>query len=175
MSHRKQRFAPWGLLLLPCILSGCIDGPFFHLKKINPYIQQQWQADREKVIVFSERIDELRLLRTQIASMSPQEQTEWISKLDEILQSETSPEIRRETVLTLEKVQQRPEALAALTPLSKDKNEKVRMALVAALRQNKDQLATNTLIAMSSSDPSNNVKLSATRALGSHPSEEVKL
>lgn len=175
MSHRKQRFAPWGLLLLPCILSGCIDGPFFHLKKINPYIQEQWQADREKVIVFSERIDELRLLRTQIASMSPQEQTEWISKLDEILQSETSPEIRRETVLTLEKVQQRPEALAALTPLSKDKSEKVRMALVAALRQNKDQLATNTLIAMSSSDPSNNVKLSATRALGSHPSEEVKL
>jgi hypothetical protein len=158
MSHRKHRFAPWGLLLLPCFHSGCIDGPFFHLKKINPYIQRQWQADREKVTVFSERIDELRLLRNQIASMPPQEQSEWISKLDGIL-----------------KIQHRPEALAALTPLSKDKNEKVRMALVAALRQSKDQLATNTLMAMSSSDPSNNVKLSATRALGSHQSEEVKL
>jgi hypothetical protein len=174
MSHRKHRFAPSGLLLLSCLLSGCIDGPFFHLKKLNPYIQKQWQADREKVVVFSERIDELRLLRTQITSMSDQEQVDWITKLEQILKSETSPEIRRETVLTLEKVHHRPEALTALTSLSKDKNEKVRMALVAALRRSQDELATNTLIAMSSSDPSSNVKLSATRALGSHPSEEVK-
>jgi HEAT repeat protein len=65
-------------------------------------------------------------------------------------------------------------ALVALIPLSKYKNDKVRMALVAALRRRPDQQATNTLIAMSTSDPNNNVKLSATRALGSHKSEEVK-
>lgn len=174
MYLRKYRLALLGLLALMLSQSGCIDGPFFQLKKLNPYIQSQWQADREKVVVFSERIDELRLLRNQIASMSDQEQHDWTDKLAEILKSETSPEIRREAVLTLEKIQQRPEALAALLPLAKDKNEKVRMTLVNSLRKSQQESATNTLIAMSSSDPSNNVKLSATRALGSHKSDSVK-
>lgn len=174
MSLRKLWFAPSGLLILLLLETGCIDGPFFQLKKLNPYIQNQWQADREKVVVFSERIEELRLLRDQIASMSEQEQLDWTNKLAGILQSETSPEIRREAVLTLEKVQHRPDALAALIPLAKDKNEKVRMTLVAALRKNQEESATNTLMAMSSSDASNNVKLAATRALGSHKSDSVK-
>lgn len=174
MSHRKLWFAPLGLLTVLLLETGCIDGPFFQLKKLNPYIQNQWKADREKVVVFSERIEELRLLRDQIANMSNEEQTQWISKLSDIVKNDTSPEIRREAVLALEKVQNRPEALAAITPLAKDKNEKVRMALVAALRRSQDEIATNTLIAMSSSDPSNNVKLSATRALGGHKSEMVQ-
>jgi len=174
MSHPKLWFATAGLLCSIIPLTGCIDGPFFHLKKLNPYIQNQWKEDRKKVVVFSERIEEIRLLRNQIASMSQEEQTEWISKLNDILQNDSSPEIRREAVLTLEKVMHRPETIATLTPLAKDKNEKVRMALVSALRQSQEENATNTLIAMSSSDPSNNVKLSATRALGSHKSDEVK-
>lgn len=174
MFHRKPWFAPMGLLVLLPLVTGCTDGPFFHMKKLNPYIQSQWKQDREKVVVFSERIEELRLLRSQIASMSDQEQADWVAKLGEMLKTETSPEVRRETVLTLESVQQRPDAIAVLTPLAKDKNEKVRMALVAALRRSQDEVATTTLIAMSSSDPSNNVKLSATRSLGSHKSEAVK-
>ncbi|MFM8570830.1 MAG: HEAT repeat domain-containing protein [Pirellula sp.] len=174
MSTRRIWFAHLGSLVLLLPLAGCLDGPFFQLKKLNPYIQNQWKADREKVVVFSERIDELRLLRTQIASMSDQEQSDWVTKLSDILKTETSPEIRRETVLVLDQIPNRPDALDALNPLSKDKNDKVRMALVAALRRRPDQQATNTLIAMSTSDPNNNVKLSATRALGSHKSEEVK-
>jgi hypothetical protein len=163
-----------GILVLALLSQGCIDGPFFQLKKLNPYIQNQWKQDREKVVVFSERIEELRLLRTQFASMEPQEQNDWISKLGQMLKSETSPEIRRETVLTLDPVKQNSQALEILTPLAKDKNEKVRLALVSTLRNTQTESSTNTLIAMASSDPSNNVKLSATRALGSHNSDAVK-
>ena len=163
-----------GILALMLLSSGCIDGPFFQMKKLNPYIQSQWKQDREKVVVFSERIDELRLLRTQFASMDPQEQNDWISKLGQMLKSETSPEIRRETVLTLDPVKQNPDALEILIPLANDKNEKVRMALVSTLRNSQLEASTNTLISMASSDTSNNVKLSATRALGSHNSDAVK-
>lgn len=174
MSHPKLLFATAGLLCFLILETGCIDGPFFHLKKINPYIQNQWKQDREKVVVFSERIEELRLLRDQISDMSDQEQSQWVAKLNDILKTDSSPEIRREAVLTLEKVMQRPDTIAALVPLAKDKNDKVRMALVSALRHSQEEIATNTLIAMSSSDSSNNVKLTATRALGSHKSDAVK-
>ena len=115
--------------------TGCTDGPMFQLKKLNPYIQHQWKKDREKVVVFSERIEEIQLLRSQIASMPAPEQEQWVSELESMLKKETSPEIRRESIQVLEVVHHRPDAIAAIAPYSKDKNEKVRLAVVDALRK----------------------------------------
>jgi len=117
---------------------GCTDGPFFQLKKINPYIQRQWKQDREKTVVFSQRVEEMRLLRSQIRTMPEEDQAYWIGKLGEIVKTETSPELRREAVLTLAEVHQEPESVTILSQLSKDKNDKVRLAVVSALAGGKD-------------------------------------
>jgi len=164
---------------------GCTDGPFFQLKKINPYIQRQWKKDREKTVVFSQRVEEMRLLRRQIRTMPEEDQAYWIGKLGEIVNTETSPELRREAVLTLAEVHQEPESVTILSQLSKDKNDKVRLAVVSALAGGKDAngkagvgskdgVSTATLLAMASSDSNNNVRLSATRALGSHDTPQVR-
>jgi len=54
-----------GLFLIPIALSsvvGCADGPLYELKKLNPVIQSQWKKDRERGPVFSQRVDEMRLV-----------------------------------------------------------------------------------------------------------------
>lgn len=155
-------------------VAGCTDGPFFHLKKLNPYIQNQWREDREKVVVPSQRVEEIRLLRNQIASMSSDEQAKWIANLDSILKEESSPEIRREAVLALQGVNSRPDALEALAGRAKDNSDYVRLAVVDVLHKSPSEAAGNALLSMAAADPSSNVRLQATEALGAHRSDEVK-
>jgi hypothetical protein len=164
---------------------GCTDGPFFQLKKVNPFIQRQWKQDRERAVVFSQRVEEMRLLRNQIRTMPAEDQSHWIGKLGEVVKTETSPELRREAVLTLAEVNQEPESVTILSQLSKDKNDKVRLAVVSALAGGKDAsgnggagskdgVSTATLLAMATSDANTNVRLSATRALGTHDTPQVR-
>lgn len=164
-----------GALLLP--LAGCTDGPFFHLKKLNPYIQSQWRKDREKAVVFSQRVEEIRLLRSQIARMPEEEQRQWIEKLDSMLKTETSPELKRESLLALQQVIGRAEAVSAITPLIRDKNLKVRITVAEVLRSPdaaSNPEASSALLAMASSDASDQARQAATRSLGMYRSEEVK-
>jgi hypothetical protein len=163
------------LLALACgPVAGCTDGPFFHLKKLNPYIQNQWREDREKVVVPSQRVEEIRLLKKQIASMSSDEQTKWIANLDSILKDESSPEIRREAVLALQGVNGRPDALDALAGRAQDNSDYVRLAVVDVLHKSPSDAAGRTLLSMAAADPSSNVRLQATEALGAHRSDDVK-
>ncbi|MBU6236220.1 MAG: HEAT repeat domain-containing protein [Planctomycetes bacterium] len=165
-------------ILLACVLfaaaPGCTDGPFFQMKKLNPYIQSQWRKDREKTVVYSQRVNEMRLLRRQIANMPTEEQSRWIAKLTDILQTETSPELRRESVLVLQEVMDRQDAVAAVTPLSQDKNDKVRLTVAQTLGARPNTEAASALMAMATSDSSRVVQLAATESLGKHPTDEVR-
>ncbi len=165
------------ILLLVCALIsalGCTDGPFFHMKKLNPYIQSQWRKDREKAVVYSQRVDEMRLLKAQIGRMSDDEQSKWIAQIAQIVATETSPEIRREAVLALQPVIGRSDAVDAIAALATDKNEKVRLAVTRSFGSEANPKSTKALMAMAQSDASNNVRLAATKALGKHPTPEVR-
>lgn len=168
--------AAW--ILTACCLgmatTGCTDGPFFQMKKLNPYIQSQWREDREKAVVYSQRVEEIRLLRSQIARMSSEEQAKWIQSLSNMLREETSPELRREGVLVLQQVMERPDAVAAATPLIADKNDKVRLTLAQALGAHPDPTAASALMTMAKSDLSRVVQLAAIESLGKQPSDEVR-
>lgn len=144
------------------------------MKKLNPYIQSQWRKDREKTVVYSQRVQEMRLLRRQIARMQPEEQSQWVAKLTEILQNETSPELRRESVLVLQQVTDRQDAVAAITPLIRDKNDKVRLTVAQTLGTSPHPEAAPALMAMAKSDSSRVVQLAATESLGKHPTAEVR-
>ena len=167
---------PW--ISLACCLcatfSGCTDGPFFEMKKLNPYIQSQWRKDREKTVVYSQRVNELRRLRSQIARMAPEEQAKWVTTLSKIAKEETSPELRRESVLVLQQVMDRGDAVAAVTPLVRDKNDKVRLTVAQALGTRSNPEAASALMAMATSDSSRVVQLAAIESLGKHPSNEVQ-
>ena len=144
------------------------------MKKLNPYIQSQWRKDREKAVVYSQRVDEMRLLRRQIVSMPTEEQSYWITQLSNILKNETSPELRRESVLVLQQVMDRQDAVAAVTPLIQDKNDKVRLTVAQTLGTHPNPEAASALMSMAQSDSSRVVQLAATESLGKHPSNEVR-
>ena len=169
--------ARMGFYLIPMALSsviGCVDGPLYELKKYNPVIQSQWRQDRERGPVFSQRVDEMRLVARQLPSMPPDEQTKWVNTISSIVQTETSPELRREAVLALTTVIQLPLAAETVMKLSQDKNDKVRLAVSKSLRDQMTPESTQTLMAMAKSDKNESVRLSAVESLGPHKSEEVK-
>lgn len=166
-----------GLYLVPLALStwvGCVDGPLYELKKLNPVIQSQWKADRERGTGFFERVDEMRLIGRQFPSMPPDEQAKWVNSISSVVQTETSPELRREAVLALAKAGAQPLATETIMKLSQDKNDKVRLAVSKALREKINPETTKTLIAMASTDASESVRLAAIESLGPHKSEDVK-
>jgi hypothetical protein len=155
-------------------LSGCVDGPMFELKKLNPVIQNQWKKDRERGIVYSQRVETMRLLQVQLKSMPEQEQAQWVDRLSSTAKTETSPELRREAVLALSKVIGNPTATNTVIKLAQDKNEKVRLEAAKALQNHVTPETTQTLLALASSDSEPSVRLVATEMLGKHRSDEVK-
>lgn len=171
----NTRLAVSGLVLFSLFgCTGCIDGPMFHLKRLNPVIQNDWKKDREKGPVFSQRVDEMRLVRQRFKDMTSDEQVKWINTINGIAEKETSPELRREAVLALGEVIDRPEATEGVIKLAKDKNDKVRLAVSKALRVHPTTETTKTLLAMASTDSSQSVRLAATESLGMHRSDDVK-
>ncbi len=166
-----------GLYLIPFTLPaivGCVDGPLYELKKLNPIIQRQWKEDRDRGPVYSQRVDEMRLLASQFPTMEPNRRADEVNTLGTLVQTETSPEIRREAVIALSRVMSTLGATEAVMKLSQDKNEKVRLEVSKSLRNQVTPDTTQTLLAMAASDASENVRLSAIRSLGPHKSDDVK-
>jgi hypothetical protein len=153
---------------------GCADGPFFHLKKLNPVIVDQWKKDQLRGPVYADRIEEFDTLRDQITNYAPDEQARYIQTISDVAKTDTSPEIRRRVVMVLEQVMQDPNATSTVVGLAQDKNEKVRIAVAKALAKSTDQEATRSLLAMAAGDKSQQVRHHATKSLGLHKSDEVK-
>ncbi|XZE20953.1 HEAT repeat domain-containing protein [Pirellulaceae bacterium SH449] len=163
-------------ILLGCFLvcTGCADGPLYQMKKLNPWIVKQWNEDKKRAEVFDDRIKQFDLLKAQIASYTPDEQARFINTLTQSSIDDTSPEIRRRVAMVLEEVPNDPRAIEGLAKLSRDGNEKVRMAVAKSLSKSDNSLSTQTLITMASSDKSQAVKLLAIESLGHHTDDEVK-
>jgi hypothetical protein len=168
--------AQWLLVIsvLTLAMVGCTDGPMFQLKRLNPVIQNQWKKDRERGPVFSQRVDEMRFLKSRIQTMPPNEQAKWIATVNSILQQETSPELRREAALVLAEVADQPDAATTLLKLAQDKNDKVRLTVAQLLKKNPSPQSTQTLLAMASTDSNNSVRQSAIESLGTHRTDDVK-
>lgn len=156
------------------VATGCADGPFYHMKKLNPVIVQQWNEDKKRAAIFEDRITEFDQLKSQIAKYSPEDQSRYIETLTQKSIHDTSPEIRRRVAMVLEEVPDDSRSIDALVKLSQDKNEKVRMTVAKSLAKTTDSSATQTLLSMATKDKSQAVKLLAIESLGYHKTEEVK-
>ncbi|MCU0718506.1 MAG: HEAT repeat domain-containing protein [Pirellula sp.] len=175
----SRKVLPGRMSALVCIslmalATGCADGPFYHMKKLNPVIVQQWNEDKKRASLYEDRISEFDQLKSQIASYSPEEQDRYIGTLTQSSINDSSPEIRRRVAMVLEEVPNDRRSIDALVKLSQDKNEKVRMTVAKSLAKSTDEIATQTLITMASKDKSQAVKLLAIESLGGHKTDDVK-
>ena len=152
---------------------GCVDGPLFALKKMNPYYQSKWREDSKRGVVFDERRDEMKRVREQIATMTPDEQARWSKVVANVYDEDTSPELRRDAVLALGK-SPHPDAETALIRACSDKNDKVRIAACKAMAGRNSANAGKMLSTISQTDKNMSVRLAAIRSLGTYDTDDAK-
>ncbi len=158
-----RRIAVLALTLACCY--GCADGPFYALKKLNPYYQRQWAKDSALGPTYQERIAEMRLLRSQLTTMTAAEQSEWMEMIDAIIEHDPGPEMRREAVLALSDVNS-DAAFALLQKASSDENRKVRMAVCESTKNKDPDKAMPLLQSLLKDEDVEGVQLAAITALG---------
>lgn len=140
--------------------SGCTDGPFYQMKKANPYFQKQWKKDRELGPIFVDRLEELELLKGQLYSMSASEQEQWTAQLAAIVQKDPSSEMRARAANTMAKIQSET-AVTSLNFASRDEVEKVRLAACNAWKVRGDSAARDMLLSLAQADESTSVRQAA--------------
>ncbi len=159
-----------GSLLLLC---GCVDGPLFHMKKLSPWHQREWRRDRELGPTYSQRLEELSLLDSQIASYPPDVQQQWANQLEKLVTKDTSPEMRARAARVIAKIDSEA-TIRALNEASTDEIEKVRLAVCDAWAVRKSDQSRDMLLSLAATDESDDVKQAAIRALAGFDTAEVR-
>lgn len=159
-----------GSLLLVC---GCADGPLFHMKKLSPWHQREWRRDRELGPTYSQRLEELSLLDSQLASYPPDMQQQWALQLETIVTKDTSPEMRARAARVIAKIDSEA-TVRALNKASTDEIEKVRLAVCDAWAVRKSDQSRDMLLSLAATDESDDVKQAAIRSLAVFDTAEVR-
>ncbi len=155
------------------MVCGCIDGPFYQLKRANPYFQSQWKKDRELGPTFNDRLTELELLKSQIADMPAGEQEQWAQQLSNLIQKDPSAEMRSQAISAIAQLPS-PAAVSALNYASGDDVEKVRLAACRAWKVRGDDAARDMLLSLADADESTSVRQAAIDGLSVFKESEVQ-
>lgn len=159
------------IALLGClfVLTGCVDGPLYALKRVNPYYTAQWKKDREHGPTFEDRYDELIFVKSRLPMMEPAEQAEWSTRLASIVQNDVSAEMRSQAIGAIAGLKT-PEATTALNAASSDDVEKVRLAACEAWKLHGGQAATDMLSSIATrTDETTSVRQAAIASLATLP------
>lgn len=165
---RQRTNAKKALAVIACALpfsTGCMDGPFYQLNSAMPWTQRAWQEDEKYGATYTTRTAEFDRLKSQIAYMEPEEKEKWANMLTEMMDTETSPELRRRSVECLAMITG-PIADEGLTKASEDKVDKVRITACKAWQARKTDAAKKMLTQIAVSDQSPSVRIAALEALG---------
>ncbi|MFN3189085.1 MAG: HEAT repeat domain-containing protein [Aureliella sp.] len=169
----QSRFLQLAVLMVGlATTTGCMDGPFYSLKQMNPYYLSQWRADEALGETFDARITEMKKVEQKIARMESVERDEWAFKLEKIIQDDPSPELRCQAIRCLAKMDS-PVVDRALKRACTDEVDKVRMFACNALEQSGSAEAKNMLLTLAKSDTSNSVRQAAVDGLASFNEPEV--
>lgn len=169
----QQLLSLMGLGMLVTLV-GCTDGVFHKMKSINPYYRSQWAKDRQLATTFSERVEEITLLKYQLPSMDSSAQANWADVLFRLIQSDPSPEMRALACQTIVLIPGET-TVRALNTASIDQSEKVRLMACAGWQQTSGVDAKNMLITMASNTKETpSVRRAAVNALANFNDDEVK-
>ncbi len=155
-------------------LAGCVDGPFYSMKRANPFFQREFARDREFGPTFEDRLQELDLLATRLPTMDLNQQQSWAVQLEQIMKTESSAEMRAriaKTVATLPA----DAAVRTLNIASADESEKVRLAACAAWKRRGDAAARDMLLSLvARADETTSVRQAAIDGLTVFDDAEVR-
>ena len=163
---RTRDLGSWAVSLgiLISLAVGCAEGPFKQLAAWNPYYSKQWEADEQRGPTFHKRLAELKLLQSEASRLTPDEQTQYIQKLVELVQNDSNPVIRRR--------QSEPSPISPVNPsgpgfrtATADDDPEVRIAACQAWGQHPGPEALQTLADIVRHDAKLDVRMVATAEL----------
>ncbi|MFO0920976.1 MAG: HEAT repeat domain-containing protein [Pirellulales bacterium] len=155
------------------LIAGCADGPFFEMKKANPYFRKQWEEDRALGPTFDDRMNEMQLLRSQISQMDAEEQRRWLESLEKIFANDPSPDMRRQVAMACATIQD-PKAFMLLQKAAQDDSDKVRLAACKSLAKQNTSEALALIGKIATTDESTSVRVAAINAISNYEGEEAK-
>jgi HEAT repeat protein len=150
--------------LIALVAAGCSDGPLPELRSLNPWVRQEWAEDEEHLATYHRRSADLAALRSQAATMPPDERASAAAELAQRLQDEQSPVMRAELVRTLGEFPIDAGESAVIAAMS-DESSLVRMAASKALGRRPTQLGFQALSRAVSDDGNLDVRIAAAREL----------
>lgn len=161
------------LALCTCV-AGCSDGPFYALKRANPYFQREFNKDKERGVTFENRLEHLDRLQAKLPTMDAAEQATWAASLEQIIRSDPSAEMRARAVKTIAKMPSEA-AIRALNAASADDVEKVRLAACKAWKERGDAAARDMLLSLvAKGNETTSVRQAAVEGLGVFDEAEVR-
>lgn len=151
-------------------VSGCQDGPLYAMKAANPfYTMREWKRDEELGVTDHERRKQLTKLAETIDELPVERQQFWAGHLQNMLEHDESPEMRRLVVRAAGRLDD-PVALSMIETGLDDSSTKVRMEACRSLGMKSGDESTRLLAATIGSETSDDVKHAAIAALSNHKS-----
>jgi hypothetical protein len=156
------------VLLCLSVTSGCHDGPLYALKHVNPYFtMKEWRQDDQRGVTDHERRNQLLKLVDSIDSMPSNRQNYWSGHLNQMIEMDPSPEMRRLAVSAAGNLATSG-ALGLIEKGLKDDSIKVRMEACRALGNRREAQAANLLASTYGSETEIDVQHAALTALANH-------
>lgn len=147
-------------------LGGCSGDPFMDLVSLNPWRREEWEADEQFGMNPHTRLHELDLLCERAAGLPSDEQERVSKDLAIQLRDEKNAMFRARMVRALGEMKT-ASAREALTTASTDPSSTVRIAACDAWGRQRGPQALEALAQIVGSDTDLDVRMAATRALGS--------
>ena len=146
-------------------ITGCQDGPMYAMKTVNPYYQlHEWKSDEAFGVTEHERRSQLGELAENIGDYDNAGQLKWLNVLNQIMDTDESPEMRRLAVMAAGNSTD-PSALQVLEKGMDDDSVKVRMQACRGLGNQATDENVLLLASAVGSETSTDVKHAAMRAL----------
>ena len=157
-----------GLTLLPA----CAEGPLWRTGNFAPWVRDQWLAEEQIADTLFKQKREMNEAVTEVLNSPSQEQDKVAIELAEIVKDNQVLLLRLNAVRLLGELNC-PEANVALEQALNDPDPDIRIEAVQSWQQKPARIAIAQLQGVIGSDTNTDVRLAATRALGSFTGENA--
>lgn len=155
----------WAILAAAIVAIGCADTTLSRFNRHNPFRQDDWAAEEQFGTRPGQKVSELQVLADSGASLPPAEQTRYAQLIYAQYADEVDPQIRAAMLRAVSQLPT-PEAAATLKAGQSDRDAFVRLAACESWQRRGGPEALEALATIVASDTSVDVRLAATRALG---------
>lgn len=167
MNNRARFLVPRACVLLLSVgilLPGCAEGPLWQTGHMVPWARNQWEQENDLAATLQRRKRELNQMLQQASTDAQIDQA--ASRLGDIAQRDPVTLVRLHAVSLLGKMDH-PAAIEHLKKTARDPDSKIRIAAVESWQGMSPEVAIPQLQEIIGSDTDVDVRLAATRALGS--------